>query len=619
MPDLAVYFDPNAPIDAKGIAGLLVKVLSGAGSDYEVARVEDEHIAAVNLLKPFSFCTGQPIRGGEGAWLMLEGALFDAPDGSGLPVQQGDGGMQALIECIFSKDPDRLERLNGQFNAVLYRPSEKQLLIVTDRLGSRPLYHWSGKGRHIVASEMKAIVAASGSDWVLDAPGLFELFAFGHNTGGRTVLEGVTVLPPGSIVTLDARGIATFSYFQYRHRSIEEASSAAEWGDAFAARVNEAVPRYLEGPARKGIFLSGGLDSRIIAGALEGRNEPVTAFTFGYPASRDVRYAARIAEKLEIDHRVLTYPAVYLSKVLQPVVERTECSTPFFHTTSILFHDRIAEEADALLVGFCGDAFSGAHLTPGMFSVTEGPVLEEMLFNRALCCREKDLGRIFQPEALIASWNRLRENFQSTVGSLEGQNGVDIADAWDVENRQRRFTFSAPKVDRGRFEVLAPLCDRRIVDLVLTLPPDARRRQIAYRHAILSGFPRLRNVPWAATGQRIEVNPLKNLAREALRLFLRASGAALGKVGIGSQLGWQYRDLGNEIRRDGDLFDVHLYPALEAGYFTEDLFSSKGIRNLAEEHRAGRTDASHLLGTLLTLSTFMDLCNQWRKASKESF
>lgn len=605
MPDLGIYFDTRAETDTVKAADRMQRLLAPREGDYRTARYCDEHIAAVNVLKPFSFRPDQPVQG-TGGWMMLDGALFGSEDSADHLMKEPD-----------SLDAEGLRLLNGQFNLVFYSQKHKRLDLVTDRFGSRPLYHWTRGSVHLITSELKALAASEDFSFTYFPPGLLELFAFGHNVSDRTVLKGVKVLPPGCSIRIDEGGYRVQAYYRYRYQAREERASTAILGERIAQKVKEVVPSCLEGSGRKGIFLSGGLDSRIVAAGMDGREVTPTAFTFGYPEARDVKYAGLLAGLLGFKHRTLTYPSVYLSRVIRDVVSRTECAAPFHHATSILFHDAIAEEADKIIVGFCGDVFSGGHLRPGMFRSPPMPALVGMIFERALCCDPKMLARLFQPEMFTRDWRRMVEAFRESVESIEDQSPPDRADVWDVENRQRRFTFSAPKVDRLRFEVLAPLVDNRIADVFLSLPARARKGQRAYKHAIASGFPRFAGVPWAATGKPLELNPFKERAKDLVRLGMKAGGRILTRLGIGSpRLGWQFRDVGEEMRRDRDLLERHLYPFIHGERFMEGIFNRRGILDLVEEHKSGRADATHLLSSLLTVAVFTELWSEWERIAR---
>jgi len=581
------------------------QVLRAGAASQNVVRYTDSHFQAVNVLKAFSAVPDQPVAAGRGR-ILVDGTLF----------HENSTGLDALREGLASLDPSSLLRLNGQFNAVHYDPQNKKLVILTDRMGSRPLYHYAGGTRHGIASEMKAVLAATGEMPDLDPLGLLEFLTFGHNVGQRTVLEGIHVLPPGSAMTILEGGVDTRRYFQYRYRPDKDPSGPAVLGRRIAERVQAVVPRYLDGPGRKVLLLTGGLDSRILAAAIHGAGRSVPAFTFGDAGSRDVRFAASLSARLGFEHHALAYPDVYLSGVIRDVVARTECAAPFHHATSILFHDRMAQEADVLLTGFCGDTFSGGHLKSSLFRAGPGPGLTRRLFERASCASLKDLARIFRPEALERLWPEFQEAFRSSVEAIPDRTGPDVADVWDVVHRQRRFTFSAPKVDRCRFEVLSPLVDNDILDLVLGLPEEARKNQLAYRHALVTGFPEIRSVPWTDTGRTVKVHPLGILADEALCKATGVIRRARTALGLGHPApAWQFRDVGESMRRDEALFKTHLIPFLESDLFHGDLLNAQGIRDLVEAHGRGAVDASHLLGALLTLAVFLDLCKEWTRGS----
>jgi len=604
MPDTAVYIDWDASTDTQKAADLIQQVIApGAGGcALNVARLVDRRVALLNALKTFAFAPDQPIRckSEPDSYLLVDGALFCDP---------GEESVAQIENAALSRSSEDLLRLNGQFNAVLYRSIEKQVVVVTDRFGSRPLYYWSEGNRHIIASEIKAVLAGARRLLDLSTLGVLELFAFGHNLGDRTVLENVHLLPPGSVIEISEAGFKATPYYRYRYKQRSGAVSLPSIGEEIAGSVKAGVARSLKGEGRKGIFLSGGLDSRIIAGPMAGS---MNAFTFGYPEARDVKYASLLSKELDFDHQVLTYPEIYLSKVITEVVARTECQAPFYHATSLLFHDAIAEKADRIYVGFCGDVFSGGHLRPGMFKNPPKPVLAGMIFDRALCCSKPVLARIFREDIFPGLWDRFVRGFRATLETIKDQRPPDIADVWDVENRQRRFTFSAPKVDRCRFEVVAPLLDNEITDLFCSLPLKARKGQAAYKHAIVTEFPKTRYIPWAATGRKVGLCPVLENLRESSRLAKKAFNMALQKIGLGStDLGWQFRNVGEEMRTDLDLFEEHLIPFLNSPRFPSHIFDRQGIVDITEEHRQGRIDATHILGAMLTLAVFTDLCSKW--------
>jgi asparagine synthase (glutamine-hydrolysing) len=590
MPDLALYFDPRGQHRSADLARRLEAVVTG-GERYHVVRAIEPNIVAINALKPFSYATGQPFCK-PNAWLMIDGAIYD------------DESFSRNLDALYSGQPDRVDRVGGQFNAIAYRRDANELIVVTDRLGLRPLYYATDGRAHVIASEIKVVVAALGISSDLSPVGMIELVALGHNIQDRTVLEQVSVLPAGTVFSFGVNGVSKRRYYRFAYAESTYRRTSREWGETISDCLKRNVSKYLQGEGRKGLFLSGGLDSRLVAGAIARQDRHVRAFTYGAPGSREVVYAGEIARTLGMPHTVLTHSANYLSRSLRKVVERAECAAPFFHTGSVDYHDQIEPHADVVLVGFCGDILSGAHLKRQMLGDVTQAEMIELIFRRALVASKEEVASVLNPALVERYWAEFLDRFRSSVEAIPGQHGPDLADVWDMENRQRRFTFSSPKVDRPRFEIIAPLLDRNFLDVMTTLPVKARWKQAAYRHAIVDGFPELRNIPWTKTGRPVRAENIRYSLDNNLRLARRSVARVGSKLGLSpGKISHDPRDLAFCIRQDQSLQSEYLIPFSTPGTLREDYFNPRGIRGLVEEHQGGR-DRSHLLGALLTVAEF---------------
>jgi asparagine synthase (glutamine-hydrolysing) len=584
-----------AVYDARGIADrdqLLrnIEITLAPAQDCQVIKQSSHEFVAVNVLKPFSFATKQPIFQGD-ACLLIDGAFYD------------DRPISELAKILVTGNPKDLATLNGQFNAVVFRPTVNEIHVVTDRLASRPMYFSSTGQRHVFSTSLKGVRAALSRQFHISPVGLLELFAFGHNVGDKTVLDGIEVLPPGTVTTVNPKGVQQALYHEFRYSRAPMHLSSREWGGRISECLKSTIPKYLAGPARKGIFLSGGLDSRIVAASVANARGHAHAYTFGDPGTREVRFAKELARRTKFPHEVLPFPKNYLSKIIRDVVARTECATPFFHTASIAFHDTIVRNTDAILVGF-GGSLSGSQLKRSFLSLSRRPDVARKIFSGKLCASSEDIAKIFQPAFFGKHWPETVEAFHSSFNTIDQDNGPDIADVWEIRNRQRRFTFTAPKVDRHRFEVAAPMLDNEFVDLMTTLPVDARWKQAAYRHAIVDGFPELRSVPWAKTGRPVPSGQTGFWLDESLRIGSKAVQIALSKSGLGGNLTREkYRDIAEDLRQDESLLQDHLYPRLADGSLPHAIFDPVGIRNLVDSHMNGR-NCSHLLGTILTVAVY---------------
>src|SRR5262249_14547224 len=151
-----------------------------------------------------------------------------------------------------------VQRLNGQFNLVIYRGATRSLLIATDRYGYRPLFWTQCGSRVLFATEMKAILAALDTTPPFDGIGILALLAHGQAFGDRTWIEPIRVVDSGTLLSVTPTGISAQRFFRLRFRCGPETVSAAEFVEELWSKLERALERVTGGPGRVGLLLSGG-------------------------------------------------------------------------------------------------------------------------------------------------------------------------------------------------------------------------------------------------------------------------------------------------------------------------------------------------------------------------
>ncbi|MDE5466326.1 asparagine synthase (glutamine-hydrolyzing) [Bradyrhizobium sp. CSS354] len=112
------------------------------------------------------------------------------------------------------RDPcTAVSELNGMFAYALWDPAKRELLLIRDRLGIKPLYYYPTKHGVLFGSEPKAILANGLAERVLDAAGLRRaLCSFAEPN--NTVFRGMHEVRPGHIVRVSRDGIQQMTYWQ---------------------------------------------------------------------------------------------------------------------------------------------------------------------------------------------------------------------------------------------------------------------------------------------------------------------------------------------------------------------------------------------------------------------
>ncbi|TWB43405.1 asparagine synthase (glutamine-hydrolyzing) [Nitrospirillum pindoramense] len=240
--------------------------------------------------------------------LLGEGVLF-----------RGHSDTEVLVEAIARWGADRaLAACNGMFGLAIWLAAERRLMLVRDRLGEKPLYWSLANGVLLFASELKAIRAELGYRAVPDEAALAGYFRHGFIPAPRTAFTGIRQLPPGTCMTLSAEGASeTRAYWSVAEAGRQALAEPLALPDSEALRrtgdlLADAVRRRMVSDVPLGVFLSGGIDSALVAALMQEQSAtPIRSFTIGFEeAAFDESAAAEAtARALGTDHTTLRVTA----------------------------------------------------------------------------------------------------------------------------------------------------------------------------------------------------------------------------------------------------------------------------------------------------------------------
>ena len=197
-------------------------------------------------------------------------------------------------------------RLIGQFAFALADRERQELFIARDRFGEKPLLLRETGTDVAFASEMRALVSIPGATRALDPVALGRYLCLNYVPGDRTMMQGVRRLPPGTWRLYTPAGKAREGRF-WSPPSLDAEPSATTDSEAFETLerlLRQAVRFTLRSDVPVGIFLSGGIDSSLIASfaAEEGSLSRGYCLTFDETSysewGRAQRTAARISMPL---------------------------------------------------------------------------------------------------------------------------------------------------------------------------------------------------------------------------------------------------------------------------------------------------------------------------------
>src|SRR5437867_7298376 len=216
-----------------------------------------------------SFSEGMPLwNEGQDVGLVFSGEEFPEPGTARRLKERGHGldaeGPSYLVH-LYEEDPSFPAGLNGRFQGLLTDRTRGTATLFNDRYGMHRIYYHESKEAFYFAAEAKAILAVRPELRRADPRGLGEFLACGCVLEGRTLFQGIYVLPGGAAWVFEngvlARKGAYFAPREWEDQTLLEPEVYyREIRDVFSRNL----PRYFEGPERTGMSLTGGLDTRMI-------------------------------------------------------------------------------------------------------------------------------------------------------------------------------------------------------------------------------------------------------------------------------------------------------------------------------------------------------------------
>ena len=488
----------------------------------------------------------QPMVSADGAWIMIfNGEIYNFREiRSSLEAIGhrflGTGDSEVILAAFSQWGPTAVQRFIGMFAIALWHQPTRRLHLLRDRLGVKPIYYaWDGSTL-LFGSELKALRAYRQAQFSVDPAGLADYFHYGYIGESRTIYRNVYKLPPAHRLELAADGTLTTQRYwsaldaigQRAQRTEDELADELEalMVDAFKYRMIADVP--------VGVFLSGGIDSSIVAAILQKHGgQRINTYTIGFdvPAYDESSHARAVAEHLGTDHHSRTLSVDEAKRLLPKWGDLYD--EPFADASGIptLLVSRVAAEhvkvvlsadgGDELFAGYSAYGTALQRLrwvrgipqpvmngASGLISAMGVPHLEAWLGER----KWPDSVKRALPSGLLAKARKLSERSGSrTIGEVfndglsyfsstelsrlvgHGNNERRLADVfpgspgeqiclWDLHHYMPDDILT--KVDRATMAVSIegrePLIDHRLVEFAVSLPFHLRRGALGPKHLL---------------------------------------------------------------------------------------------------------------------------------------
>ncbi len=479
----------------------------------------------------------------------------------------GAGGARMAIDDLRSAwaQGDRVPPpVDGYHVAVIYTP-EAGLRIGTDLIGMFPVYWWTEGEVLLAGSSPELFRLHPAFRPTLDPEGLAAILLTSYSIGGRTLERGLRRLAAGFALWA-APGSPPNERRQYtlplssRCHDLPFSAQA----DLLHEALTDAVRRHAPHHEPCAQSLSGGRDSRQLAGMLHAQGTAVTAVTFGDARDFEMRCAMAVARETAREHRTLALEVDADGACVEQHARWLHCasgSNAVFHWGSA---PRMTGMPARMVTGYAMDPIVGGTHVMWAYDKRQRRFTFNAFFARvnAYAIPEHTLGTLLAP---VGGRDLVAAAKQTVRDVYESYSDVESQRAWcfDVHHRQRLHVGTSPWLFSFGIWPVQPAIDTHVLEVAGGLPIGTLAERRAQDAIIIKRFPKLAELP--VDRNNFDTTPLAPRARYVAAQSVRQKLARL-RVGAGGGRGAERR------------FYYRLYDVNGEGW--------RAARRLAEPHRA---------------------------------
>jgi hypothetical protein len=404
-----------------------------------------------------------------------------------------DSDVDALFNSLLSEDRnyEQLANSRGSFCSVVFDRERSVLRLCTDKVGVYPVYIARVGDRIYFSSALRMLQSIEGVCGALDLEGVFCKIAYGYSLGTQTTYVNVERMYGGEVNEFSVDGVDRSRYWSWDDVNPLDVDYSVLKTQLFNAFI-EAVGLRIEGSAGDLSFLSGGLDSRCIVGALTVLNRPVWSLNFAPQGCQDQLFGEIVAKALGAKHFQTSQANGSLPERQKGILERwAEQNSQVISTGLNPFR---VWSGDGGSVGL-----GHVYLDRQFINLLRNDRLEEavqyFLDKEKIAFPSRMLVNSYRKQSDIAPKANLMSELESFKCVDRGKAGFLFL----LMNDQRQHLSNYfEDLDIHRFEMVLPFFDAKFLELIVAAPLDLFLSHVFYNDW-LSCFPDgVGQVPWQA-------------------------------------------------------------------------------------------------------------------------
>jgi asparagine synthase (glutamine-hydrolysing) len=557
----------------------------------------------------------------ESVWVVFNGEIYNFPElkrelQSLGHVFRTNSDTEVIVHGYKEWGDEVLNHLNGMFGLAIWDVPKKRLVLARDPFGIKLIYYRIDGESLYFGSEMRPIRAAMPGKSEIDTTSLNLFLRYRFTPSPYTILKGVRKLAPGTKLVVQNGSSAVSRWYRFKPQPFSPAKSSAEAKEELLSLYKAAIKRQLISDVPVGLLLSGGIDSGLLLALMNLNGNSWPTYTVGYGSSfaeDELADAEETARVLGSKHTSVSITKATFEDALPKIVAALEEPIATSSIVPMYFVcQRARQDVKVGLVGQGPDELFGGYTRhfgvrygawwagiPGWLRAPVSSTVAALPRNETLKRGIHSLGipdrmRRYQHVLSLLPSDKVEGLFHE--GILPPKAGDAILDCWQdmvelmgdtdelggfqfLEVRSTlpdELLMYADKLSMAHsLELRVPFVDKEIVEYVERLPAELKVRN----------------------GTR------KWLHRKVCRTFLPESIVKRPKRGFASNVvdDW-FRGV-----MDSKMLDTFLDDSSRIYQYLR----SEAVRELFEQHAAGRTDNHKVLFSLAVFE-------EWLRTYEES-
>lgn len=416
-----------------------------------------------------------------------------------------EGDTEVVLKAYEHWGVQCVERFRGMFAFAIVDNHKKEVFIARDHFGIKPLIYYTTKEYFMFGSEIQQFPEHSQFKKQINSQALAEYLKLGYIPAPLTIYNNLHKLEPGNYLRVNFEGkiIEHKEYYDIDFTPNKK-FSYEHWVDVTEKAIDDSVNYHKIADVPYGTFLSGGIDSSLVASSLAQKGKNVDAFTMGFQNQQfdEVPYAKDVAYQYDLKHHIEYVDMSDVEAILPKLIKHY--GEPFADSSAIptyYISKKIREHLPVVLSGDGGDEAFGGYYSYQNFLKIAAPSPPKHHYKNQIKTALKQVGITYsttprKPD--LNDWIKLVGYYDnkkvSTLLSEDVLKGVDLESGvfknWYDKAKSRGYDLYSTasyldyktyihsdiltKVDiasmMNSLEVRTPLIDKEIVNLMATIP-----------------------------------------------------------------------------------------------------------------------------------------------------